>query len=177
MESTLATAHDAELVLKLYDLRREETMRKARHWITVEFNPQTFEEFEIPVKDWGSEHNRWFRQVTSYWEMAIAFVLHGALNADLFLDCNGEPLFIYAKFQPFLTEMRKQNPNFLMRIERLLERYPAARERVEQITRALEARRAEAMAEAAARSEGQTFVWYNYRRGPPAAPVGPGPRR
>ena len=143
MESTLATAHDAELVLKLYDLRREETMRKARHWITVEFNPQTFEEFEIPVKDWGSEHNRWFRQVTSYWEMAIAFVLHGALNADLFLDCNGEPLLIYAKFRPFLAEIRKINPNFLMHTERLIERYPAARERVELMASRIEARRAE----------------------------------
>lgn len=149
MEPTLATVEDAELILKLYDLRREETMRQARHWITAEFQPQSFEEFVAPIRAWGTEQNAWFRQVTSYWEMAAAFVLHGSLNGDLFLDCNGEPLFIYAKFQPFLTEMRKQNPNFLMRIERLLERYPAARERVEQITRTLEARRAEAMQGAA----------------------------
>ncbi len=145
MESTLSTAQDAELVLKLYDLRREAEMRKARHWITVDFNPESFEEFEAPLKAWGTEHNRWFRQVTSYWEMAAAFVLHGALNGDLFLDCNGEPLYIYAKFQPFLEEIRKQNPNFLMHTERLLQQYPAARERVEFLTHRLEARRAAAV--------------------------------
>lgn len=144
MESTLATAHDAELVLKLYDLRREETMRKARHWITVEFNPQSAEECLAPFRAWGTEQNAWLRQVTSYWEMAVTFVLHGALNGDLFLDCNGEPLYVYAKFRPFLEEVRKVNPRFLMHTETLIEEYPAARERVEHIGHLLEARRAEA---------------------------------
>ena len=144
MESTLATMQDAELVLKLYDLRREETMRRARHWMTAEFNPQSFEEVMAVVQAFGTEHNAWFRQVTSYWEMAVAFVLHGALNGDLFLDCNAEPLFVYAKFRPFLAEMRKTTPHFLKHTERLLELYPAARERVERFTQMLEARRAAA---------------------------------
>lgn len=143
MEATLATGQDAELILKLYDLRREATMRRARKWLTVEFNPQSFEELAVVMKAWGTEENAWFRQVTSYWEMAAAFVLHGALNGDLFLDCNGEPLFIYAKFQPFLGEVRKAFPNFLMHTEQLIEQYPAARGRVETMTKALEARRAE----------------------------------
>lgn len=144
MESTLATAHDAELILKLYDLRREEQMRKARHWIAVEFNPQSFEEFVVPMKSWGTEENAWFRQVTSYWEMAVTFVLHGALNADLFLDCNREPLFLYAKFRPFLSEARQMNPNFLLHTERLIEQYSGAQQTVEAMSRLLEARRAEA---------------------------------
>ena len=144
MESTLATSHDAELILRLYDLRREAVMRKARHWIAVDFNPQTIDEMCAPLFAWGTEQNEWFRQVTSYWEMAAAFVLHGALNGDLFLDCNGEPFHLYAKFRPFLAEMRQQYPKFLMQIEQVIEQYPAAQQRVEFITRALEQRRAAA---------------------------------
>lgn len=146
MESTLATAHDAELVLKLYDLRREATMRKARHWMAVEFNPESYEEFAAVMTAWGTERNAWFRQVGSYWEMAVAFVLHGALNADLFLDCNGEPLFLYAKFQPFLSEARKLNPGLFRHTERLIAEYPAARQRVEAMSKTLEVRRAAAKA-------------------------------
>jgi hypothetical protein len=148
MESTLATSHDAELVLKLYDLRRETTMRQARHFMAVEFNPTCFEEFAAVMTGWGTEKNAWFRQVTSYWEMAVAFVLHGALNGDLFLDCNGEPLFLYAKFEPFLAEARKLNPGLFRHMERLLEEYPAARERVEAMSKSLAARAAAAKANA-----------------------------
>ncbi len=144
MEATLATAQDAELVLKLYDLRREATMRRARKWLTVEFNPQSFEELAVVMRGWGTEENAWLRQVTSYWEMAATFVLHGALNGDLFLDCNGEPLYIYAKFRPFLSEARGLNPNFLMHTERLVQESHAAQARVEAISKTLETRRAEA---------------------------------
>jgi hypothetical protein len=140
MESTLANAHDAELILKLYDLRREATMRQARKWMAVDFNPQSFEELAAVMTAWGSEHNAWFRQVTSYWEMAVAFVLQGALNGHLFLDCNGEPLYLYAKFQPFLAEARKLNPGLFRHTERLLEDYPMARERVEAMSKSLAAR-------------------------------------
>jgi hypothetical protein len=142
----LATAHDADLVLKLYELRREATMRRARQWITGEFNPQCFEEFMVPFNAWGTEQNAWLRQVTTYWEMAASLVLHGALNGDLFLDCNGEPLFIYAKFRPFLAELRKSHPHFLMQTEKLVAEYPVARERVESMAKMLEARRAAATA-------------------------------
>lgn len=144
MESTLATVQDAELILKLYDLRREEVMRKARHWIVSEFNPQTIEEFMAPLKDMASQENGYFRQVTSYWEMAASFVLHGALNADLFMDTNGEPFFLYAKFQQFLPEIRKRQPQFLQHLSTLIEQYPVARQRVEFVTRMLEERRAAA---------------------------------
>ncbi|ACO34368.1 MULTISPECIES: hypothetical protein [Acidobacterium] len=146
MESTLATSHDADLILKLYDLRREATMRRARHWITAEFFPQTAEEAMAPMLAWGTEQNAWFRQVTSYWEMALSFVVHGALNGDLFLDCNGEPFFIYAKFQPFLAHIRTTHPNFLMKMDHVIEQYPAARQRVDMMLRNLEKRRAAAKA-------------------------------
>src|SRR5665213_1393007 len=102
----MATATDAELILKLYELRTEATMRAARKFVAG-FNPASFEEFIALHRDAGSDRNAYWRQATSYWEMASALVLHGALDADLFLDTNGEPFFYYAKFTPFFEEYFK----------------------------------------------------------------------
>src|SRR5260370_13982176 len=101
-----ATAHDAQLILKLYDLRREEEMRKARHWLTAEFWPQSADEFIKVVDSFPSQENAWLRQVGGYWDMAASLVVHGALNEELFLQpgCCGEMFFIFAKVHPFLKE-------------------------------------------------------------------------
>ena len=104
----MATAADAELVLKLYELRREETLRKARRFMVFDFNPKTLEELRAVSRDVKSEQNACWRQVLSYWEMAASLVLRGALDADLFLDSNGEGILIYAKFHHFHAETEKQ---------------------------------------------------------------------
>ncbi len=144
-ESTLATTDDAGLILKLYELRTEATMRRARAWMTAEFFPETIEEF-FAVASGASEHNTWFRQVTSYWDMAMAFVLHGALNATLFVDCNNEPFFLYAKFLPLLPEIRKRMPGFFLKLEQVLEQSPEASAKVDRARRSLEAMRTVAAA-------------------------------
>jgi hypothetical protein len=141
-ESTLATTDDAGLILKLYELRTEATMRKARAWMTGEFFPETPEEFFAISNARGAEENAWYRQVTSYWEMAAAFVLHGALNAELFVDCNSEPFYLYAKFLPLLPEIRKRMPGFLTKLGQVVEQSPGASAKVQQATRNLAARRA-----------------------------------
>ena len=143
-ESTLATTADAGLILKLYELRTEATMRAARAWITGQFFPQTAEEFFAVVNARTSQESAWYRQVMSYWDMAAAFVLHGALNADLFVDCNSEPFFLYAKFQPLLPEIRKRMPGFLLKIEQVVEQSPTAKAKVEQGRKNLAARQAAA---------------------------------
>jgi hypothetical protein len=134
-ETTLATTADAELILKLYELRTETTMRQARSWMTGKFFPRTAEEFFTVANARGSEENAWYRQVTSYWEMAAAFVLHGALNADLFVDCNSEPFFIYAKFLPILPEIRQKMPTFLSKLSQVIEQSPTAKAKVEQMSK------------------------------------------
>jgi hypothetical protein len=135
MESTLAAREDAATILKLYELRQEPVLRKARAWMTGEFWPASVEEIMIVVNDAGSEQNGWFRQVTSYWEMAAALVNHGVLAPDLYVDANTEPFFIAAKFWPHLPEIRKQLPGFLVQIEKLVDRSATARQKLE-ITRA-----------------------------------------
>ena len=70
-----ATAHDAKLILKLYDLRREAEMRKARNWFGAEFWPQSADEVMKVVNAFPSQENAWLRQVGGYWEMAASLVL------------------------------------------------------------------------------------------------------
>ena len=138
-ESTLATTDDATLILKLYELRTEATMRQARAWMTGQFFPQTAEEFFAISNAAATQENAWYRQVLSYWEMAAAFVLHGALNADLFVDCNAEPFFLYAKFLPLLPEIRKKMPGFLIKVEQVVEQSPVAQAKMQQAAKNLAA--------------------------------------
>ncbi len=121
--STKATATDAELILKLYDLRREPEMRKARNWFVVTFWPQTVDEILKISTNLGSQENNWLRQVSGYWSMAASLVEHGTLDRDLFLEpsVSGEMVLLFAKIKPFLKELReKQSPTMFVAIETVL---------------------------------------------------------
>jgi hypothetical protein len=124
----MASAADAELVLRLYELRREETLRKARRFLVFDFNPKTVEELRVVSRDTKSEHNPYWRQALSYWEMAGSLVLRGALDADLFLDSGVEGILLYAKFHHFHAETEKQSGNpFMGRTAELIAKFPAQR--------------------------------------------------
>jgi hypothetical protein len=128
----MATATDAELVLKLYEIRREETLRKARRFLVFDFQPKTLDELRAVTRDATSVYNASWRQATSYWEMAASMVLRGAIDADLFLDSNVEGILLYAKFHHFHAETEKQSGNkFMKQTATLIEKYPAARARYE----------------------------------------------
>jgi hypothetical protein len=123
----MATAADAELVLRLYEMRRDESLRKARRFMVFDFNPKNLEELRAVSRDVKSEHNPHWRQVLSYWEMAASLVLRGAVDPDLFLDSNGEGILIYAKFHHFHAETEKQSGNpFMRNTAALIAKYPAA---------------------------------------------------
>ncbi|MHB1021127.1 MAG: DUF4760 domain-containing protein [Acidobacteriaceae bacterium] len=141
MATTLATGADAGLILNLYELRREETMRKARRFVIFDFQPQSFDELIGLQRDYSTEQNAYWRQVISYWEMAHSFVLRGAIDADLFLDSQGEGIYIYAKFHAFHEEYNRVTGNVFMRhTADLVDRYPMARERFEAFVKSLSAR-------------------------------------
>lgn len=143
MESQIATFEDATLILKLYELRREAVLRKARHWLLFEFNPATIEEYRSVAGAAGTEQNDYLRQVLSYWEMAASLVLHGAVKADLFLDSNGEGIFIFAKFHAFREDLQaKTGRPFMRHTAQLIEKYPAAREIFNAMLQSRMARRA-----------------------------------
>jgi hypothetical protein len=128
----MATAADAELMLRLYELRQEETLRKARRFLVFEFNPKTVEELRVVSRDTKSEYNPYWRQAMSFWEMAASMVLRGALDSDLFLDSSVEGILIYAKFHHFHAETEKQSGNpFMGQTAALIAKYPAAKARYE----------------------------------------------
>lgn len=141
MERMLATPADAEIILKLYQLRTEPVMRQARAWIGGEFWPKTAEEFFAVAENPKDPHNAYFRQVITYWEMAAALVLHGALSAELFVDSNGEGFFLLAKFAPILDAIRERSPYFLARTSDLIQRFSVAQQRYEIILKRMEATR------------------------------------
>jgi hypothetical protein len=141
MERMLATPADAEIILRLYELRREPVMREARAWVGGQFWPATLEEYLAVAQNPADPHNAFLRQVLSYWEMAAAMVLHGAVSAELFVDCNGEGFFLLAKFVPILDAIRERNPAFMVKTSELVNRFTAAAGRYEVIAKNVEAMR------------------------------------
>jgi hypothetical protein len=141
MERMLATPADAEIILKLYQLRTEPVMRQARAWMTGEFWPNTVEDFFAVTSNPADPHNAFFRQVITYWEMAAAMVLHGAVSAELFVDCNAEGFFLLAKFAHILEGIRERNPTFLMKTTDLINRFTVASARYEAVLKNVESRR------------------------------------
>jgi hypothetical protein len=144
------TAADAQLILTLYDLRREAEMRKARNWWLVTFWPQTADEVVKIATALGTQENNWLRQVGGYWDMAAAMVLHGVINPDLFLEggVSGEMIFIFAKVQPILKELRDKmkSPGLFSNVEKVIMGSKVGRERLKMTSARIEAR-LKAMAE------------------------------
>jgi hypothetical protein len=140
-----STAQDAQVILQLYDLRREAEMRKARHFMTAEFWPQSAEDVMQVVNAFPNQQNAWMRQVSGYWDMAASLVLSGAINEELFLSpgISGEMFFIFAKIQPFLKEIREKmnNPELFKNIETVATRSKTAKKRLERVSKNVEARR------------------------------------
>jgi len=113
---------DADLILKLYDLRRETVMREARNWLFT-FNPTGVEDVMATMM---GEHSGHFRMVVSYWDMACAMVTNGAIDEEFFNQTNGEHIFVYMKVEPVLEAIRQMfdNPNFCKNLETVVKRIP-----------------------------------------------------
>jgi len=128
------TYDDAVLILRLYELRREEKLRAAREWFRAKFFPQSFADVKAVALGAGIE-NAHYRMTTSYWDMAASFVAQGVLHPELFFDSAGEALFVWAKLEPYLKELRQeyQSPRLLANLEKSIAMVPWAGERVKVI--------------------------------------------
>ncbi len=116
----------AELILKLYDLRRETKMREAREWFAY-FSPESAQDFMSAAM---GEHSAHLRMVTSYWDMAASLVNHGGIDVDMFNDANMEHVFVFSKMEPFIAEMRQMigSPDAWKDLEQLVMQMPDAKE-------------------------------------------------
>ncbi len=119
----------AELIMKLYDLRREETMRKARNWM-FSFNPTSAEDVEKTMMD--PEVGAYLRMVLSYWDMAASFVNHGAIDPEMFYDTVGEHIGVFAKLEPFIGDLRAkwEMPDAFKNLEKVIYDSPNGKERL-----------------------------------------------
>ncbi|MGC2765395.1 MAG: hypothetical protein WB607_07805 [Candidatus Acidiferrum sp.] len=139
---TKAGGRDAQLILQLYDLRRETEMRKAREWWATEFWPNNADDFLKVAWAPGTQENKWLRQVAGYWGIAASFVLQGALDEDLFLvpGFRGEMFVMFAKVYPFVGELREKlgDPEVFLDIEKVVMRTKWGRERLKFLLKRLE---------------------------------------
>ena len=125
----MATPADAELILKLYELRREPVMREARKFVIADFNPKSDSDLLAVQRGMGTQENAWWRQAITYWEMASTLCLHGALDTELYFDANMEVIGVYTKFY----ELYKQatGADFMPQTAKLIARTESAQTRVE----------------------------------------------
>jgi hypothetical protein len=128
----MSKQESANLILKLYDLRREATMRDARNWFFT-FNPTSVNDFFDALL---GEHSGHYRMVVSYWDMAASMVNQGAIDEELFNASGGEMVFVYAKIAKFLPELRQVfgSPELLSNMETLVKRIPDIDAKIEQMT-------------------------------------------
>ena len=118
---------EGSLILRLYELRREETMRQARNWYFAEFNPESVADFSAAL---FGEHSGHLRMVTTYWDMAAALVNNGAISMEMFNAANGEHIGVFAKLEPLLKEIRAAfAPEYLEQFEKLIDATPDGRKR------------------------------------------------
>lgn len=120
---------DAELLLRLYELRREERMRQARHWFFHEYQPVPWEQMKGTYMK-GTPEDASLRMVTSYWDMVGALVNNGVLHAALFFETTGEDILVWNKVRGWVEGIRKENrPTYLRNLELLATRHLEWRQR------------------------------------------------
>jgi hypothetical protein len=124
-------AQAAAVLLKLYELRTEPTLRQARAWFAFEFHPTTARDVLATWLGPGHESAP-YRMVTSYWDMAASLVTQGAIPAEMFNEANTEHIAVFAKLRPYLTEIRSATgyPDYLENVERVIGMLPRPEERV-----------------------------------------------
>ena len=117
-----ATYDDANLLLRLYELRREEKLRAARHWFLFEFTPGSWSQLRDGYFT-GEEHDNYVRMVGPYWDMVCALVQQGVMNKDLFYSTNSEHLAVWTKIKPWVEEARQErhNPLLYRHLEEIVE--------------------------------------------------------
>ena len=123
--------HDqANLLLRLYELRREPRLREAREWYFNHFKPASVED-AMKICPPGSNENSLMRMVTSYWDMAASMVNRGLIDEDFFFENTGEQWLVWERVKPLVPAMRAmfKNPNYHRNLEEHVNRFDAWREK------------------------------------------------
>jgi len=120
---------DAELLLHLYEIRREPELRRARAWLLAEFKSTTWAEVKARYLS-HSDEDRWFRMATAYWEMTATMVNRGTLHAELFFDHTGEDIATWERIKGVVPDARADlRPTYLVQFEKLVVAHQAYRKK------------------------------------------------
>src|SRR6266516_457543 len=123
------THQDAEVLLRLYEIRREPELRRARQWFLTDFKPTGWMEIKLRYLS-HSDEDRHFRMTTSYWEMVATLVNNDVLHPELFFDHTGEDIVTWARCQPWIDEARQDiRPTYLYQFKKMVEAHQAFRAR------------------------------------------------
>lgn len=121
------THEDAQLLIRLYELRQEPELRRARRWFLTEFKPGGWPEIQARYLS-HTDEDRWMRQVVSYWEMVATIVNSGALHAELFFEHTGEEVVAWERVKPWVDGARASiRPTYLHQFEKLVNDHLAYR--------------------------------------------------
>lgn len=130
--------HDAELIIKLYELRREPVMRESRKEVLGKFWPRSFDDV-LAVSKHDHPLNAAFRQTSTYWEMVYGMARHGIVHADFMMESCGEGLFLYARMEPYVAQYReKVRPTGFRNAEWIVTHSEAARSLLEHFRKRVE---------------------------------------
>jgi hypothetical protein len=130
------THADAELLVRLYEVRRDPELRRARAWFLTEFKPGSWSDIKARYLS-HSEEDRWMRMTVSYWEMVGTLVNRGVLHPDLFFDHTGEDIVTWERCTSWIAEARADiRPTYLYQFERLVDDHRAFRVRTNAAARA-----------------------------------------
>ena len=144
----MSKQEEAGLILKLFELRREDTMRKARDWYFREFHPESMADFTAAL---FGEHSGHLRMVITYWDMAAGLVNNGAISIEMFNDTNGEHIGTFSKIELLLPEIRAAfGPQFAANFEKLIDATPDGRKKVAEARERMKGIRAQLAARQAA---------------------------
>jgi hypothetical protein len=131
MPKPKSSVQQAELLLHLYELRRETVMRQARSYVGGQFQPHSADEFIDAIRK-GDQQTSYILQVFGYWDMVCAFVVHGTLTEGLVYDTCQEMYFQWAKIQPYVETFRREMnlPEWMQSIEKVVDGFPKGRRRI-----------------------------------------------
>ena len=120
---------DAELLLRLYEIRRDPELRQARKWFLTEFKPAGWADIKSRYLS-HSDEDRWFRMTTSYWEMVGTLVNRAVLQSELFFDHTGEDIVTWERCKAWIADARADiRPTYLYQFERLVADHLAFRKK------------------------------------------------
>ena len=107
------TYDDANLIVRLYELRRDERLRKARAWFTSHFKVKSWDELQKLAPP-GTDENASYRMVVTYWDMVASFITSGVLNKELFFQSGRELLAVWVRMRDLLPEIRQRQKDPLL---------------------------------------------------------------